>query len=65
MASLSSSTITSNSPSVYPHLNSNTSSQSVILVTAGYDHSIRFWDPLYGSTTHSIPYPDSVRNPFS
>lgn len=31
----------------------------VILATAGYDHSIKFWDILGGTCKKSINYPDS------
>jgi hypothetical protein len=32
----------------------------VVFVTAGYDHTIRFWDPLNGICSHVTQYPDSV-----
>ena len=35
---------------------------NVILATAGYDHTIRFWEPS-GMCYRSIQYPDSVRQP--
>jgi G protein beta subunit-like protein len=33
---------------------------SVILVTAGYDHVIRFWEALSGVSSRTIQFPDSV-----
>lgn len=33
---------------------------AVILVTAGYDHTIRFWDALSGVCIRTIQHPDSV-----
>lgn len=35
-------------------------SHSVILVTAGYDHTIRFWEALSGICSRTIQHPDSV-----
>ncbi|WFD03357.1 TOR complex subunit lst8 [Malassezia obtusa] len=35
---------------------------SVILVTAGYDHTIRFWEAWSGVCSHTIQYPDSQVN---
>eukprot|EP00958_Prasinococcus_capsulatus_P014833 scaffold1562_cov323-Prasinococcus_capsulatus_cf.AAC.7 len=32
---------------------------SVVLATAGYDHTVRFWDALNGVCYRTIPYPDS------
>jgi target of rapamycin complex subunit LST8 len=32
------------------------------LVTAGYDHSIKFWDVNTGMSTTNIAYPDSHIN---
>ncbi|WFD30551.1 TOR complex subunit lst8 [Malassezia sp. CBS 17886] len=37
-------------------------SLSVILVTAGYDHTIRFWEAWSGICSHTIQYPDSQVN---
>ena len=37
-------------------------SKQLILVTAGYDHSIKFWDVASGLPTHSIPFNDSHIN---
>ena len=34
----------------------------MILATAGYDHSIKFWDVNTGMSTTSIAYPDSHIN---
>ena len=33
---------------------------SVILATASYDHTIRFWEAKSGRCYHTIQYPDSV-----
>lgn len=33
---------------------------SVILATAGYDHTIRFWEAPSGICYRTIPYADSV-----
>ncbi|ORX90652.1 WD repeat-containing protein pop3 [Basidiobolus meristosporus CBS 931.73] len=35
---------------------------SVILVTAGYDHTIRFWEALSGVCSRTIQHPDSQVN---
>lgn len=35
-------------------------SHSVILVTAGYDNTIRFWEALSGICSKTIKHPDSV-----
>ncbi|EME44734.1 hypothetical protein DOTSEDRAFT_72254 [Dothistroma septosporum NZE10] len=35
---------------------------SVILCTAGYDHTIRFWEALSGICSRTIPHPDSQVN---
>lgn len=32
----------------------------VILVTAGYDHTIKFWEALSGICSRTIQHPDSV-----
>ena len=32
----------------------------VVLATAGYDHTIRFWEALSGVCLRSIQHPDSV-----
>ncbi|KAI9313928.1 WD40-repeat-containing domain protein [Dichotomocladium elegans] len=37
-------------------------SHSVILVTAGYDNTIRFWEALSGICSRTIKHPDSVSN---
>ncbi|KAF2759615.1 WD-repeat protein-like protein pop3 [Pseudovirgaria hyperparasitica] len=37
-------------------------SGSVILCTAGYDHTIRFWEALSGICSRTIPHPDSQVN---
>jgi len=34
--------------------------QAVILATAGYDHTIRFWEALSGICYRTVQYPDSV-----
>lgn len=36
------------------------SQPSVILATAGYDHTIRFWEAKSGRCYRTIQYPDSV-----
>ena len=36
----------------------------VILVTAGYDHTIKFWEALSGICSRTIQHPDSVNPPF-
>lgn len=33
---------------------------SVFLATAGYDHTIRLWEPHKGSCVRSIPFQESV-----
>jgi G protein beta subunit-like protein len=33
---------------------------SVILVTAGYDNTVRFWEALSGICSKTIKHPDSV-----
>ena len=33
---------------------------NIILATAGYDHTIKFWDPNQGACLRSIPFNDSV-----
>ncbi|CAG8452348.1 4414_t:CDS:2 [Acaulospora colombiana] len=38
----------------------NQDSSSVILVTAGYDHTIRFWEALSGICSRTIQHPDSI-----
>ena len=35
----------------------------VILVTAGYDHTIKFWEALSGICSRTIQHPDSVSPP--
>lgn len=35
---------------------------SVVLATAGYDHTIRFWEATNGACYRSIQYPDSQVN---
>lgn len=35
---------------------------SVILATAGYDHTIRFWEPKSGRCYRTLQYPDSQIN---
>ena len=37
-------------------------SSQLILVTAGYDHAIKFWDVATGLPVHSIPYSESHIN---
>lgn len=39
-------------------------SHSVILVTAGYDNTIRFWEALSGICSRTIKHPDSVGSAF-
>lgn len=34
----------------------------VVLATAGYDHTIRFWDVLRGVTVHSLQHAESQVN---
>ena len=36
------------------------SGENVILATAGYDHTIKFWQPHTGICTKTVPHPDSV-----
>ena len=36
---------------------------SVILATASYDHTIRFWEAKSGRCYRTIQYPDSVKPP--
>ena len=43
-----------------PQYNQPQDSHSVILVTAGYDHTIRFWEALSGICSRTIQHPDSV-----
>ena len=33
---------------------------SMVLVTGGYDHTLKFWYPHDGVCYKSIPHPDSV-----
>ncbi|KAL1918960.1 uncharacterized protein VTP21DRAFT_2341 [Calcarisporiella thermophila] len=40
----------------------NQETHSVILVTAGYDHTIRFWEALSGICSRTIQHPDSQVN---
>lgn len=40
-------------------------SHSVILVTAGYDNTVRFWEALSGICSKTIKHPDSVRIPLT
>ena len=42
--------------------NSSLLSRSVLLATAGYDHSIRLWEPHTGKCQRSLPHPDSHVN---
>ena len=37
-----------------------TDPRGVILATAGYDHTIKLWEPISGACSRTIPYPDSV-----
>ena len=32
----------------------------IILATAGYDHTIKFWQPHTGICSKTVPHPDSV-----
>jgi WD40 repeat protein len=32
----------------------------VVLASAGYDHTIRFWDAASGTCNRTVKYPDSV-----
>ncbi|RLN31706.1 hypothetical protein BBJ28_00021912 [Nothophytophthora sp. Chile5] len=34
----------------------------VVLATAGYDHTIRFWEAASGTCNRTVKYPDSVRS---
>jgi len=36
-------------------------SPSVVLATAGYDHTVRFWEATSGSCYRTLQYADSVR----
>ncbi len=38
----------------------NPSENPVILCTAGYDHTIRFWEALSGNCIHTLQHPESV-----
>jgi G protein beta subunit-like protein len=38
----------------------NNDQSGVILVTAGYDHTIKFWEALSGICSRTIQHPDSV-----
>ena len=42
--------------------NSSLLSRSVLLATAGYDHSIRLWEPHTGKCQRNLPHPDSHVN---
>jgi target of rapamycin complex subunit LST8 len=33
----------------------------VVLATAGYDHTIRFWEAASGTCNRTVKYADSVR----
>ncbi|KAI9293997.1 WD repeat-containing protein wat1 [Neoconidiobolus thromboides FSU 785] len=44
------------------HQSSTEDSHSVILVTAGYDHTIRFWEALSGICSRTIQHTDSQVN---
>ncbi|CAG8576690.1 18018_t:CDS:10, partial [Acaulospora morrowiae] len=46
----------------YANQYQNQDSHSVILVTAGYDHTIRFWEALSGICSRTIQHPDSQVN---
>jgi len=35
-------------------------STEVVLATAGYDHTIRFWEALSGICLRTVQHPDSV-----
>jgi target of rapamycin complex subunit LST8 len=37
-----------------------TDQKGVILATAGYDHTIKLWEPISGACSRTIPYLDSV-----
>jgi G protein beta subunit-like protein len=43
----------------------NEQNNSVILVTAGYDHTIRFWEALSGICSRTIQHADSQVNRLS
>lgn len=42
--------------------NSNESSSSVLIITASYDHTIRFWDVLQGTCLATLQHNESVQN---
>lgn len=37
-------------------------SSPVLIVTAGYDHTIRFWDVLHGACIATLQHNESVTN---
>ena len=39
---------------------SNTNNDPVILATAGYDHTVRFWQAHSGICYRTVQHPDSV-----
>jgi WD40 repeat protein len=42
------------------NVNTGTSSDPVLLATAGYDHQIRFWQAHSGVCYRTVPHQDSV-----
>ena len=40
---------------------SSSSSVSVLIITAGYDHTIRFWDVLIGTCIATLQHNESVK----
>ena len=38
------------------------SGETVLLATAGYDHTIRFWSTQHGICTRTVQHQDSVSN---
>lgn len=40
--------------------NTEMGTDSIILATAGYDHTIKFWQPHTGICSKTVPHPDSV-----
>lgn len=43
----------------------NPNQHSVLLVTSGYDHAIRFWEALSGICSRTIQHPESQVNRLS
>lgn len=50
------------SPSAGSPAQIDSKTPNIIFVTTGYDQVIKFWNPLNGSCTRTIPYPESHIN---